>query len=157
MPIINLSTFINAPVERCFDLARSIDMHMLSVQTTKEKAIAGRTSGLINEGETVTWEAVHFFIRQKLTVTIPVMDRPHFFSDMMLEGAFKKMYHEHYFSQEGQITLMKDHFTYEVPYGIAGKIFDVIVLKKYMTVFLTRRNQAIKYAAEGGGWKTILK
>jgi len=61
---------INAPIERCFDLARDIDFHQRSLTDTGERAIGGVTSGLIALGETVTWEATHFGVRQRLTVRI---------------------------------------------------------------------------------------
>ena len=48
---IELLTEINAPIEKCFDLSRSIDLHLESTKQTGEEAIAGRTSGLIELGE----------------------------------------------------------------------------------------------------------
>jgi hypothetical protein len=62
MPKIELFTEINAPIEKVLDLARSIDLHMESTKKTGEMAIAGKTSGLIGFGETVTWRALHFGI-----------------------------------------------------------------------------------------------
>src|SRR5215467_10893054 len=44
---IELTTHISAPLERCFHLCRSIDLHMASTNWTGEKAVAGVTSGLI--------------------------------------------------------------------------------------------------------------
>jgi len=54
MPVIELKTAIKAPVERCFDLSRSIDLHKISTAHTNEEAIAGVTSGLIGPNEWVT-------------------------------------------------------------------------------------------------------
>jgi hypothetical protein len=51
MPVIYLETLVNAPPEVCFDLARNIDVHAMSTSSTKERAVAGRTSGLITKGE----------------------------------------------------------------------------------------------------------
>ncbi|MDV3308737.1 MAG: hypothetical protein LOY03_07970 [Cyclobacteriaceae bacterium] len=62
MPRIELTTIIHAPIERCFNLARSIDLHRPSVVGTKEEAVAGVTSGLIGMGEQVTWRARHFMV-----------------------------------------------------------------------------------------------
>jgi hypothetical protein len=70
VPSIYLQTQINAPVERCFDLSRSIDLHMISTSYSEEKAVEGVTSGLIGQGETVTWEAKHFGIIQRLSSKI---------------------------------------------------------------------------------------
>ena len=55
MVTIELRTFIAAPPERVFDLSRSIDLHRVSMARSREEAVAGRTSGLIGPGETVTY------------------------------------------------------------------------------------------------------
>ena len=149
MTTICLTTEIKANIERCFDLSRDIDTHKLSAKNTNEKAIAGRTSGLCELGDTITWEAKHFGIRQKLTVEISQLDRPFYFEDRMVMGAFKRMRHEHHFEVKNGMTIMKDRFEYDVPYGIAGKLFDRFLLRKHMTNFLSTRNQVLKEIAEG--------
>ena len=95
MPKILLETEINAPIDRVFDLARSIDLHKVSTTGTNEEAVAGKTSGLIELNETVTWRAKHFGIYQKLTVKVIEFERPTLFADVMLKGAFKSMRHSH--------------------------------------------------------------
>ncbi|HTI59741.1 SRPBCC family protein [Mucilaginibacter sp.] len=149
MPKIELTTIINAPIETCFDLARSIDVHIESTKQTGEQAVAGRTSGLIELGETVTWRAKHFGMWQTLTSEITDFDKPNFFADELVKGAFKSFRHEHYFLARNGQTLMKDVFIFESPYGILGRLFNRMVLTKYMTSLLIKRNGVIKAAAEG--------
>ena len=60
MPIIRLETSINADQQAVFDLARSIDLHQISTAHTNERAVAGKTSGLLELNESVTWEARHW-------------------------------------------------------------------------------------------------
>ena len=156
MPLIQLHTYIKAPVERCFDLSRSIDLHVLSTKRTNEKAIAGRTTGLICLNETVTWKARHFGIYQTLTTKITQMKSPDYFVDEMVQGAFKSIFHLHQFEAKGRSTLMIDRFTYEAPLGIIGKLFDMLILKRYMKKFLQDRNQLHKSIAEGDKWKEFL-
>ena len=67
MPIIKIITRIKAEPHVVFDLSRSIDFHIESTIHTNEKAIDGRTSGLIQLGESVTWRAKHFGFYQNLT------------------------------------------------------------------------------------------
>jgi len=156
MPNITLITLINAPKERVFDLSRSIDLHQQSLSHTNEKAVAGKTKGLIEAGETVTWNADHLFKTRALTVKITQMQPFESFTDEMLQGDFKSMHHEHLFSNSNNITTMKDVFSFEAPYGILGKIFCNIYLTKYMTRLLAQRNLTIKEYAETDKWKTII-
>ena len=148
MPKIELITLINAPIETCFDLARSIDMHMESTKHTGEQAIAGRTSGLIEFGETVTWRARHFGIRQTLTSKITDFDKPNSFADELVKGAFKSFRHEQRFHAQNGQTVMKDIFVFESPLGILGSLVNWLLLKKYMTRLLIKRNEVIKAVAE---------
>jgi ligand-binding SRPBCC domain-containing protein len=158
MPKIELETFIETEsIEVVFDLIRSIDLHKVSTERTKEEAIAGKTSGLISLGETVTWRAKHLGFYQELTSIITDYKRPTFFADEMKKGAFKSFRHEHYLKLENKNVIIRDIFEYESPLGILGKLADVLFLKKYMTRFLLERNQTIKKYAETGEWKTILK
>lgn len=149
MPRIELLTEIAAPIEKVFDLSRNIDVHQQSLAGNKEKAIAGKTSGMIEEGEEVTWEAVHFGIRQRLTSRIVVMKRPFHFRDSMVAGAFKRFDHDHFFESvpDGR-TLMKDIFDYTAPLGLLGHLADSLFLKKYMHRLLEERNAVIKLMAE---------
>ena len=148
MPLIELETQITAPIDRVFDLARSIDAHMASAGGSHEKAVAGRTSGLIGLGETVTWEAKHFGVTQKLSVRITAFDRPVLFCDQMITGAFSSMNHTHRFSPNNDGTLMKDEFQFAAPLGILGRIAEQLFLIRYMRRFLVRRNLALKRIAE---------
>jgi hypothetical protein len=73
MSTIHLTTFIAAPIERVFDLSRSINLHKISTAHTNEEAIGGITSGLINKNETVTWRAKHLFKTRLYTSIISEM------------------------------------------------------------------------------------
>jgi ligand-binding SRPBCC domain-containing protein len=146
---ILLATHINAPVENVFDIARNIDVHVESTKHTGEQAIAGRTSGLIELGETVTWRAKHFGIWQNLTSKITEMEYPNYFTDIQVEGTFKSFTHEHYFYPILNQTMMRDIFTFESPGGIVGDAVNYLFLSKYMTRLLLKRNEVIKQIAEG--------
>lgn len=156
MPVIYLTTRIQAPIQRCFDLSRSIDLHTLSTKSTNEKAIAGVTRGLIGFNQEVTWRAKHFGVYQKLTVRITNLHSPLFFEDKMVKGIFKKMEHKHFFEQEEDTTIMRDEFLFEAPFGILGTIVSKWILVPYMKHFLNKRNKVIKEIAESDQWKQLL-
>lgn len=148
MPIITLDTYIQASREVVFDLSRDIDLHQISTIHTNEKAIAGKTSGLIGLGETVTWQARHFGLTQKLSTKITAFQSPEYFVDEMLSGAFHSFKHEHLFLVRGEGTLMRDVFDYVSPLGILGRLADRLFLESYMKKLLSIRNLTIKEHAE---------
>lgn len=148
MTKIQLITRITAPIEIVFNNSRNIDIHQYSASKTNEKAIAGKTSGLINEGETVTWKGKHFGIYIKHESIISEMDFPNYFVDEQLKGHFKSFKHEHIFIKKENKTIMTDILEYKTPYGIFGKLFDKIVLKKHLTNFIIERNSVLKSISE---------
>ena len=156
MPTIYLETIIKADIKICFDLSRSIDLHQISTAKTKERAIDGVTAGLVNTGDFVTWEAIHFGIKQQLSSKISQVEPYIHFRDEQLKGAFKYFIHDHYFKEENGVVTMIDNFEFSSPYGIIGKIFDMLVLTNYMKSFLIERNQVIKEFAETDKWKKVL-
>ncbi|HEY0021878.1 MAG TPA: SRPBCC family protein [Longimicrobium sp.] len=158
MTTIRLSIHITAPRERVFDLARSIDFHSVSLAHTGEEAVGGRTSGLIELGESVTWRARHFGVRQHLTSRISAFDRPRYFQDRMVRGAFAWMVHDHFFdaAPDGG-TVLRDELRFAAPLGILGRIAERVVLRRYMTRFLEGRNAVLKRVAESNEWRQFLE
>jgi ligand-binding SRPBCC domain-containing protein len=156
MSTIHLTTFVAAPAQRVFDLARSIELHRKSMAHTGEEAIAGTTSGLIGLHETVTWKAKHLRRVRVLKSKITAMDPPLSFTDEMVDGDFKSLRHEHHFKAIANGTLLIDIFTYEAPYGSLGRLADRLFLTRYMKTLLETRNKTIKEYAESEKWKFIL-
>lgn len=148
LSVIELQTVIQAPIAACFDLARSIDAHLDSTASTGEKAIAGKTCGLAECDDVITWQARHLGVKQKLTVQITEMEPPLFFADEMLKGAFRYMRHEHRFESSPEGTLMRDHFCFAAPFGRLGQLFSKYYLEAYLRRFLQQRNQWLKQTLE---------
>ena len=148
MPTIRLETAIDAALERCFDLALSVDLHHHSVAHTHERPVAGVTSGVMKLGDTVTWEAVHFGIKQYLTSKITAYERPYRFTDEMIRGSFQEITHIHEFVPQPSGTLMIDLFTFRAPLGILGRLVEALILTRYMKGLLLMRNRYLKQVAE---------
>jgi ligand-binding SRPBCC domain-containing protein len=157
VPVIDITTQITAPIQRVFDLSRSVDLHAASTAQTEERPVAGVTSGLMSLGQEVTWRARHFGIWQRLTSRITAFDPPVHFRDSLVRGAFRRFDHDHFFSQQGEITVMRDVFDFQSPLGILGRIVDCLVLTRYLRYFLTVRNAMIKQAAETDQWQRYLR
>lgn len=157
MALIILHTRIKAPVERCFLLSLSVDVHMGSTAQTREKAIAGVTSGVMQLNDTVTWRARHFGVDQELSSKITVCEKPYRFVDEMIKGPFKHICHEHLFEDLGNgEALMTDRFGFSAPLGFLGKIAEALFLKRYLKKFLVERNDYIRRVAESEAWKDFL-
>ena len=156
MPVIELELFVAAPIERVFDLSRSVELHVRSTGNTAEVPVAGVTSGLMEQGDEVTWEATHLGIRQRLTSRITAMERPTHFRDSMVQGAFARFDHDHWFEEVEGGTRMSERFDYRSPLGPLGVLADLLFLKGYMKRFLARRNEEIKAAAESDEWRVFL-
>lgn len=148
MAIIHLVTKINASKKNVFDNSRNIDVHQKSASKSNEKAISGITTGLINYNETVTWLGKHFgfYLTHKSRIT--AMRFYDYFVDEMEEGKFKSFKQEHFFEEVNGLTIMIDKLQYEVPFGIAGKLFDILFLEKHLTHFLLERNKVLKIISE---------
>lgn len=156
MPVIELEIVVRAPIERVFDLSRSVDLHADSTRQTRERPIAGVTSGLLQLHDHVTWEATHLGIRQRLTSRIVEFERPHHFRDSMVSGAFRRFDHDHDFLEVTAGTRVTDRFDFDAPLGILGQIANSLFLTAYMKAFLRLRLRVIKDVAETGEWSKYL-
>ena len=156
MSFIQLTTFIEAPVERVFDLSRSVDLHKGSMHHFAEKITAGKLNGLMELNETVTWQAKHLFKERSLTVKVTAMQKPFSFIDEQVTGDFASLKHEHYFKPVQNGTIMIDQFYFKMPYGTMGKWIDRLYMTGYMKKLLEQRNRYIKDVAETNKWKSFL-
>lgn len=157
MPTLEVLTHINAPLERCFRLALSVDLHTISTRQTGETIVAGVRNGVLQLGDSVTFRARHFGVWQTLTSQITVLEAPRYFRDEMQRGAFKYMRHGHYFeAQDSGATLMRDVFEFASPQGWLGQLVDSLVLKRYLRWFLVERGRVVKEYAETEQWRTVL-
>jgi len=148
MQRIFIDTRIDAEPRQCFDAARDIDLHVLSLAHTRERAVAGRTSGLIELGEEVTWRGRHFGVNQHFTSRITAFDSPVYFQDTMQRGAFKSFVHDHYFIGEHTGTTMRDVLVFAAPFGVVGRVVETLMLRRYLRRLLIGRAAVIKAAAE---------
>ena len=156
MVSIEEKTYITAPVERCFYLSLHIGLHQDSTAKTRERAVAGVTSGLIGPGQSVTWKGRHFGVMLQHTSKVTAYEAPTFFEDVMVSGAFRSFRHKHFFKPDANGTLMEDNLEFAAPVPLLGRIVEVLVLKEYLQRFLRERNAVIKQVAESEDWRKYL-
>jgi ligand-binding SRPBCC domain-containing protein len=107
--VIDLTTEIDSPIDCVFDLARDLDLHARSMARTGEREIAGRTTGRVEAGDSVTWRARHFGLWWSLTSRVTVVEAPTRFEDIQERGPFAWFRHEHRYGDPGD-----DPATFEV-------------------------------------------
>lgn len=149
MSTITVETFIAAPPARCFDLARDVGAHVRSASFSRERVVPpGRTEGRLQLGDTVTFEGVHFGMRQRFTVKIAEMEPPHRYVDVLVKSAFRSMRHVHEFEARDGGTRMRDVLEWVSPFGVIGRIADALVVKSHLRRFVTVKQLALKRMAE---------
>ncbi len=148
MRVLRIVTDIAAPRDVCFDLSRSIDLHVESMAASQEQAVAGITSGLIAAGKRVTWETRHLGRRWRVTSRITEFDPPRRFVDQMEEGGpFALFRHEHLFEPTGDGTRMSDVIEYRIRCGPVAPLVD-LAAGAYLRRLMGMRNATIRSRAE---------
>ena len=134
-----LQTRASAAPEVLFEASVSIDAHLASMRRSRERAIAGVTSGRIGDGESVTWRARHLGVWFVMTSRITAWDAPRRFVDEQVGGPFRLFRHEHLFEADASGTRMTDIVTLASPLG--GLLVERLVLVPYLRRLIVARNR----------------
>lgn len=154
---MRLTTLIEAPIQRCFDLYRSIDLHVDAYQHAGERVTGALTSGLVGPGDTASFHMRAFGMPYRMAVTVVRFDPPHHFRDSQTEGFFARADHDHHFEVAGgSATLVTDVFAYETRFGIAGRLADRLAIARYVKWTISRKNVNVKRVAESEEWRRYL-
>lgn len=153
--MIRVSTLIAAPVERVFLLSLSVDLHVESARGSRERAVAGVTTGLVRNGEHVTWSGRHFGLRLRHESVIDGWRPFAYFRDSMVRGAFQSFRHDHHFAAMDGGTRLRDELHFSAPMGALGRLVEGRV-RAHLLRFLRLRNETIKRVAETEEWHRYL-
>lgn len=157
MPIIRCETGVQAPAARCFDLARSVDLHVDSSTEIGARAIGGRRGGLSGRGDVTVWSARFFGLRFAMSMRLEDFAFPNRFTDRMTCGLLRRFTHVYRFDPlpDGGCT-MSDELLVEAPFGWFGRLVEAFYLSRRMRGLVRRRLEHIKQVAEGDGWRRYL-
>jgi ligand-binding SRPBCC domain-containing protein len=157
METIRLGTWIDAPVERCFLLSLSVDLHVATALSMRDKTSAGATERSIGEGDTLTFKGRHFGVHWRHTSVIEKL-RPHsYYRDVMISGPFRHFEHDHHFAPMDDGTRMRDEVRFSASGGVLGRLRTRMFLRKQLKGFLMERNAMIKRLAESEDWHKYLE
>jgi ligand-binding SRPBCC domain-containing protein len=145
---IVLRTEIEASREVVFDLSRSVALHVRSMDAYAEEVVEQPSHDLLGPGDEVTWRARHFGVLLEVRSRITAFDRPVSFRDSMVAGPFARFDHDHLFEVTDGRTRMTDRFDYVLPFGLVGRLADVLAVKRHLKRLVAARAQAVKREAE---------
>ena len=83
-------------------------------------------------------------IPTKWVSQISKVEEKKFFIDEQCSGPYKEWHHEHHFKQVDEGTEITDLITYQMPFGLLGKIVHPFIVKKKLESIFNYRNKAIK-------------
>jgi ligand-binding SRPBCC domain-containing protein len=150
---IRHSIVIHAPLERCFALSTSVavverELHM--------RPVAGRTSGLVQAGDTVRWEGTQLGFWNFHESEIRCFEPPFFFQDRMIAGRFQRFEHDHRLTATAEGTRLDDEIRFSLPLGPLGWIVGRLVLCPHITRLLQRRFRLLQHLAESDAWRVYV-
>lgn len=145
---------VRAPAARCFDLARSVDLHVDSATDIAARAVDGRTHGLSADGDCTTWSARFCGLRFAMTTRVEDFAPPTRFADRLTRGLLRQFAHRYHFTPlpDGGCT-MSDDLTIEAPCGPLGRLAERLYLARRMNVLVRRRLEYIRRVAESDDWR----
>ena len=149
MTTIRLTTWVNAPMERCFLLATNAEFY-------SSRNSAQSTPSNLQVGDTLHWRAWGWGIPLSLTSRIDSLRPFTYFCEVMIKGRFRSFQHEHHFAPMDDGTRMRDEVHYIASRGPLGKLIDHFVLRKCIMKMLAERHLRLKRAAESSEWRTYL-
>ena len=147
------SILIDAPIERCFQLSTSVEIVR---EELGMKPVAGRTSGLVQGGDTVRWEGWQLGFPNYHVSLISAFDSPFFFQDSMLAGRFRSFQHDHHFEATSHGVQLRDELRFSMPLGLAGWMVGRWIMVPHIRRLLRRRFLLIRRIAESEEWRQYL-
>lgn len=110
--------------------------------------MSGVTSGLIGEGQEVTWRARHFGIPLTMTSRITRLDFPRSFTDEQVRGPFKAFRHVHEFEPTAAGSIMIDRVEFTAPLGVLGRAVERLFLARYLERLIASRGRFLAGGAD---------
>ena len=65
------------------------------------------------------------------------------FADRMVRGPFKRWWHTHRFVEKGEMTIVEDEVSYDVPMGFLGRLFGGRMVRKRIWQMFTAREKGL--------------
>lgn len=138
MPIIQVKTLLEAPIEQCFNAARNPLDIVASVPPIKDSIVDSKLVNKVNLGDKFYIDTLLFKEKFKdkflITTKYNVVEYvpPFKFSEEVTNIFFKEFKHVHEFTQKKAKVEMVDTIEYKMAFGFIGNIIN----KRYIDVII---------------------
>ena len=156
MPRIHLTSFIQAPADRVFNLSRNLVLRKKSLEAPKAQLLSSSAENLMQQGETITIRAKHLGKTREVTARITELAHPRHFTEEQVRGDLKSFRHEYHFKPAENGTILIDILEYEGPRDMLGSLASVFFLKRYLESMMRRQHQLLREYAESEKWRAVL-
>ncbi|MDR2999603.1 MAG: SRPBCC family protein [Microbacterium sp.] len=143
MPSFVLERVVHGTPAEVFDISLDVGLHVSSQSSHDERVVGAASSGILAEGDRITWSARHFGVRFRMTSLVDDVDRPHRFRDRQVRGQFAEFQHTHEFSPVAGGTLMRDELVFRSPFWVVGRLVDALIMRRHLIRVITERNDGI--------------
>ena len=156
MTKIHVTTFINAPIERVFNLSRSLTLSKMAFKGAKEQLLSSSAANMVGAGETITLRAKHLGKTREITSRVTDLELPNGYTEEQIKGDLKSFRHEYHFKKVDNGTIMIDLVEFEGPRDLLGSLAAKFFLKSYFEKILKKKNELVRQSAESEKWKAVL-
>ncbi len=149
------SILIHAPIDRVFALSRSV---AIVERELGMRPVAGRTSGLVNPGETIHWQGMQLgFPNFHTSLIVPeTWEPPHFFQDRMIAGRFQSFEHDHHLIETPEGTRLDDEVRFTMKLRWGGALTGSFIVAPHIRGLMRRRFHLLKRLAETDEWRQYI-
>lgn len=150
MITLRLTTWVNAPVERCFLLATSREFSPV----VKNGVAAPETiaKGMLQCGDEIGWKMGGTEHVSRIDAIRPYCH----FREVMTAGIFRHYEHDHHFAPMDDGTRVRDEVRFSLRMGPLGKVYGATVVRSLLMRMLVDKNIELKRLAESADWQRFV-
>jgi ligand-binding SRPBCC domain-containing protein len=150
MITIRLTTWVNAPMERCFRLATSVPFNRATKPASAEE-------DAFEVGDTFDRSAWYLGLHVSHTSRIEEIRPFTYFKEVMVDGGFRRFEHEHHFTPMDDGTRVRSEVRFSAGMGPLGLLLERVLLRRYVMKLLMKRHMRLKNGVESNEWRRYLE
>jgi ligand-binding SRPBCC domain-containing protein len=156
MQKIHITSFINAPIDRVFNLSRNLALSKMAFKGGKEQFLSSSSSNQLAAGETITVRAKHLGKTREITARVTDLNLPDGYTEEQIKGDLKSFRHDYHFKKVDNGTIMIDLVEFEGPRDILGSLAARFFLKSYIESNIKKKNELLRQYAESEKWRAVM-